>query len=205
MKFLFIDTETHSLDDSRPVEYGAVLLMRHRSKDRTRLATLSSLVRPAGWVISKGAREVHGITMADCRQNGHDLVNVYRQFCQLVRVADVLVGHNLRFDMINIERDAKYLRHSKPVWPLLRYDTMRELTNYCALPYARDSKSRPFQPYKLPRLSELYQCIFNASMPKAHRALDDCLATADCFFALLDAGMISESRFASSTSFKEVV
>lgn len=192
MKFLFVDTETHSLDDARPVEYGAVLLMRHRSKDRTRLATLSSLVRPAGWVISKGARDVHGITMSDCRQNGHNLVDVYRQFCQLSRTADVIVGHNLRFDMTNIERDARYLKCSVPEWPRLRYDTMRELATYCCLPKPRG--------YRWPKLEELYECVFNKGMPVAHRALDDCLATADCFFALLDAGMISESRFASTTS-----
>jgi DNA polymerase III epsilon subunit-like protein len=193
MKFLFIDTETHSLKQPRPVEYGALLM----SLEGKRLASLSSLVRPSGWVIEPSAEAVHKISMAQCRQHGHLLVDVYRQFTSILRMADVLVGHNLNFDISNIERDYEYLSRyrsdmPKLYWPEMKYCTMRSLTNYCALPY---TGGRRYTVYKWPKLEELYECVFNKEMPYGHRAIDDCKFTADCFFALLKAGIITQSKF----------
>lgn len=198
MRFLFIDTETTDLRQRRCVEIGAALFVWDGRTSR-RIQTLSSLIQPTGWVISKEAREVHGISMADCRMHGKPLADVMRQFLALSACADVLVGHNLKFDVENIERDHVAVKIQRPdmpglMWPPARYCTMRELTSYCALPQP-GAHHRRWQVYKWPRLEELYRLVFRREMPEGHRALDDCLFTAECFFALLGAGIISQNRF----------
>lgn len=62
---------------------------------------------------------------------------------------------------------------------------MMSSTNFCKLPNPSGRKG-----YKWPKLTELYNVLFEEEMEDAHDAMGDVTALAKCFFALKDKGII---------------
>lgn len=117
--------------------------------------------------------EIHGITK-EISDNGYDIGEIIDIFLEDVKKCDVLVGHNLQFDlnMVEIElnrlglEDAIDMMYSKKY-----FDTMREGKLYL--------KERKF-----PKLQELYTKLFNTSFQNAHNALYDVKATLRCYLQI---------------------
>lgn len=134
------------------------------------------LIQPAGWTITRRAREVHGISTAYAAEHGVPLRPVLEGFAAAVRQAEQLVAHNIDFDASVV--GAEFLRAGlENLLPKKRRRcTMKETTDYCRLPGRRG--------YKWPTLTELHEHLFGEPFAGAHSATADCLACLRCFLEL---------------------
>ncbi len=136
------------------------------------------IIKPEGFIIPYSAEKIHGISTARAMNEGVELIKVMHEFAEDIGKANLLVGHNIEFD-INIVA-AEFLRTGiKNEFPeKLKLCTKVESTDFCALPGGKRGK------FKWPNLKELYTCLFNGQFPEAHNAAYDVEATARCFFEL---------------------
>jgi DNA polymerase-3 subunit alpha len=147
------------------------------------------IVRPDGFTIPFNATKVHGITTEYALENGHPIEHVLSTFSNVLKRANILVGHNLNFDITVL--GVEYLRYgledSLEVMPVL--DTCTEDTAaLCCLPGGKGGK------FKLPNLAELHMHLFGESFDEAHNAAADVEATARCFLELLRIGSFSPGQ-----------
>jgi len=147
----------------------------------------SSIVKPDGFVISPEVVCVHGITTELAEKNGRPLNKVLSDFISDAKKIDtIFIGHNISFD-INIiaaelfrlgfsidDINDDFINHQKIC-------TMQASTEFCGI-HARRG-------FKWPTLSELYLKLFGNEFD-AHHAKNDVEATAKCFFALKNLGVI---------------
>jgi DNA polymerase-3 subunit epsilon len=134
-----------------------------------------------GVIIGDESISFHGITNERSRDEGIDIVDALREFTDAASTVDMVIAHNLEFDlkMIYIER----LRHGvNPVLPdnVKLHCTMKDQTSIdlCKLP----SKYR--RGYKYPTLTELHQKLFEEPPANAHNSLYDVLATQRCYLKM---------------------
>lgn len=144
------------------------------------------VIRPDGFDIPFNAAKVHGITTAVAEHYGQPLAEALDHFNQAVAKADFLVGHNLRFDL-NI-MGAEYLRAERdnPLEGKKVLDTGEHTRDYCQLPGGKGGG------YKMPRLEELHEKLFNERFAEAHNAAADVEATARTFFEALRRRIFSD-------------
>ncbi len=147
------------------------------------------LIKPENFTIPYSAEQIHGISTQLATEKGKKLDAVLDAFNTALKKADFIVGHNIEFDR-NI-MGAEFFRKTKPT-PLMempKLDTNTEATaNLCQLPGGRGGR------YKLPKLGELYNFLFQESFSEAHNATADVEATARAFFELIRRGIFSESE-----------
>ena len=130
---------------------------------------------------------IHGISTEKATKEGIPLAEAVQLFDDALAKASYLVGHNLEYDIRLLKEE--YERLKKPCRlgdNLPVRDTMYEGTDYTAI----QGKGRR---YKYPKLTELYEKIFGRAFPSAHDAAFDVAATAACFFALLEKGVLAPS------------
>lgn len=116
---------------------------------------------------------IHGIT-TEMSQKGYYFGEIIDIFIEDLCKCDIIVGHNLNYDLNALEvelyrlqrfEDIEYL-YSKPY-----FDTMKksiELLNY----------------HKYPKLQDLYYKFFNHYFDNAHNAIEDVRATLSCYLKL---------------------
>lgn len=178
--FLFFDTETtgiynnklgYSHSDQPDVVQLAALLT---DSDLNTKAQLNCLIAPKLFKeIPEGAQKAHGISYEDCVRFGVEPEAAIALFEDLAVCADVLVGHNIPFD-ISLLRTMDYrIFATKPGSCFLdthggeQFCTMRAMTDICKLPGKRGFG------YKWPTLTECWQHMFNEPLPGAHDAMID--------------------------------
>ena len=189
--YLFFDVETtglplsysapvHRLDNWPRVVQLAWMLFEH--KDLVDKA--DHIIKPEGFIIPADAVRIHGITTKTAIEKGVGLTDALALFLSAVKRADVIVAHNIDFD-INIV-GAELLRKELDIsfFDKPRYCTMKSTARICGIPGNRG--------YKWPKLSELYKCLFNKTFDDAHDASADVEVCAKCFFKLLDLGYIKK-------------
>jgi len=197
-KILFFDTETSGFikkalsaehpDQAWAVQIGAILA----DKDKD-LAKMNTIIKANGRSMNPFAQEVHGISVERADAEGVEELEAAEEFGLLLRQADLMVCHNLAFDI-------KYVRHmmernaddlsdearSAFYLDLPGYCTMQDkaVVNFCGL---INKAGRP----KWPKLIELHEKLFEETFDAQHDAFADITATKRCFFALLDLGIIT--------------
>lgn len=201
MKFtvLFLDTETNGLPKKRTAStadynawpqivqlaYKYVELDSSDTRFFREIQTVNTLIKPEEpfeW--SKEAESIHNIRESEVRK-GEAGMNVYSLLKTALRSTDVLIAHNLDFDLPIML--AQFHRHgliSGDNWlPKNQFCTMRHTTGLCKIPskfFKRDD------PYKYPRLSELHTFLFGVAPSGAeHDALFDVETLIHCFKELL--------------------
>lgn len=146
------------------------------------LSKEASLILPDNFVIPEESIKIHNISNALAKEEGLPLNTVLLSFLEAVKTADVLVAHNIEFDMkvlcSELARqkrldDIQILQHKR------NFCTMLTGTSVCQIP-------SPYGNYKWPSLAELYRKLLGTEMGQAHRAMFDVEATASCFFKLLE-------------------
>jgi DNA polymerase-3 subunit alpha len=138
------------------------------------------IIKPEGFDIPFKAEKVHGISTRRALEEGHDLKEVLALFQTDLKKTNVLVGHNIEFDISII--GAEFIRQSVETSSLLalqKIDTGLVSIDYCQLPGGMGGK------LKMPRLDELYGKLFGKKSEDAHDASYDVAATARCFFELI--------------------
>jgi len=184
---LFFDTETTGfvktglhlghIEQPRIVQLAAVLTDEHGKE----LSSLNSIIEPEDFEIPEEATKVHGITTEYARKYGADIKGALGMFMILATKADLLVCHNVAFDlaMIQIELVRKPMgipaAESLKQFPV--YCTMKESTNVCKIPKASGG-------YKWPKLSEAYRHAFGKDFDGAHDAMADTRAMKELYFWL---------------------
>lgn len=128
--------------------------------------------------IESGAQAVHGIDYMTCEKLGVSRKTAAAMFLNYARRADVLVGHNLDFDLRVVQ--TAFIRESVP-WKELsnkgRFCTMQESTEICRIP----SQYREGE-YKWPKLIEAYKILVDESgFDGAHDALVDVKACVEIY------------------------
>ncbi len=186
--YLIFDTETTGVphNKSAPLtdleNWPRLVQIAWQLHDQTGklLSQHSYIVKPDGFDIPFKAEKVHGISTRRALEEGRDGRQVLDAFVADLSKTQVLVGHNIEFD-INII-GAELIRQTKDTAPLLqieKVDTGIVSIDYCQLPGGLGGK------LKMPRLSELHEKLFGKNFEDAHDASYDVAATARCFFELI--------------------
>jgi DNA polymerase-3 subunit epsilon len=193
---LFLDTETtglvqESLPHDHPAQPHLVQLGCLLTDDdgRTR-ATVDLIVKPEGYVIPKGASDVHGVTQEIALRCGLPLVLVVGVFVNLRARADVIVAHNLPFDervmATAIHRTGKRVTLPSPVQRVCTVELAEPILKIPPTPkmLAAGMTDR----FKRPNLKECYKFFFDEELVGAHNAVVDAGACAKVYFQIKSRG-----------------
>jgi len=204
---LVLDTETTGLYDFRlPPDHEAQphlvqLAFSFTDDNGTERASFKSIVQPIGSSgpieVPKGASDVHGITTEIAHQQGlwpTAALYIWDRFAQM---ADVIVAHNLKFDMAVIE--ANWLRHNparKTGVPNIndrvkgaRFCTMEAAAPIINLPPTERMLAAGFNKPKPPKLEEAVRFFFNEALDGAHDAMVDVVACRRVYLHLKSKGL----------------
>lgn len=143
----------------------------------------SRIIKPEGYKIPENSSAIHGITTELANNEGMSLETVLKVFVSEYDRADIIVGHNIDFD-INVI-DAELFRKSMPLLSYKPTYCTKEIgTPVCKIPKGFDDG------YKWPTLQELYRHLFGRDFTGAHNAESDVEATKQCFFEMKECGYI---------------
>ncbi len=195
MHYLFFDTETTGMPDDfdapvtdtdnwpRVVQIAWV----HVSTDPYRIGrTLSYIIRPDGFTIPRDAATIHGITTERAEAEGYPRGEVLEAFSKAVGVSDVLVAHNMSFDLPVVGAELVRLRGTNILQDMPTICTKEASTDFCKIPFPGGGRG-----YKWPKLQELHDTLFGERFDDAHDAGADVEAGARCFLELLNRGVVS--------------
>lgn len=196
---LFFDTETTGFphkhkpvdhpDQPHVIQLAAILA----EESGNVISSFSFLIDPGvenGVRIPSGAQAVHGIDEEKLWRFGHHPIDVLSAFDSLYARADLIVGHNLDFD---VEMMLIALSRHKAMWKWFegpikeRFCTMKELTDICRIPATR-SVTTGRGGYKWPKLGEAYKHFFGEELTGAHDAMNDVRACMRIYFRLKEGG-----------------
>lgn len=148
-------------------------------------------IMPGGFLIDQGpiaaepkALETNGLRPADWQRHGVSPSLAVSTFGQLVLRADLLVGHNVEFDVLIMLIAAAKLGKEEALRGALkdkpRFCTKEHSTSICRIPNDKSWGG----PYKWPKLAEAYEFFFKMPPVAAHRALKDVRTTWDLYWAI---------------------
>lgn len=182
---LFFDTETSGMykfkkpfdDPSQPwiVQIGFILSDRDIIYQEGNL-----LIHADKRSIEPDAESVHHISAKDSERSGLPEPLVMEVMMQLLRSADLIVCHNIGFDVKVLASNMSKYYHKLPdkiTNSKFHYCTMIKGTPLCKLP-------GKFGNYKWPKLQELYMHLFGLELLGAHDALTDARATMSCYYEM---------------------
>jgi DNA polymerase III subunit epsilon len=182
--FLFFDTETTGLplnwkapiSDSknwpRLVQIAWILF----DCEGNRISAKDHIIKPEGFTIPKEASRIHGITNDIAINKGIDLKEVLYLFNKEIDIANILVGHNISFDLKVVLAEMFRRNIKSDIDKIHKICTMEASTDFCKLPGNYG--------YKWPKLSELHFKLFGSDFEEAHNASVDIEITAKCFWRL---------------------
>jgi DNA polymerase III epsilon subunit-like protein len=174
---LFLDTETTGLDigKDRIVQLSTRLVLPNGSQD------YNQLVRPRNFVIPATATRIHGITYQVASLHGTPITQVLENLSRQIEQADIIVGHNVEYDISIIIAEAKRSGYHDLVatltHPRFGLDAGRRVA-ICTQRLAADflrflGKSPSFSNTKL---ATVYQQLFLEELVGAHDAMIDVIA-----------------------------
>ena len=196
-KVLFFDTETSGFlkkalaaddpDQSWTVQIGAIL-----ATSKKELGKMNTLIQANGREINYHAEKIHGISVDKADEEGVTEVDAAEEFGLLLRQADLIVCHNFDFDWAFVYQLLE--RTIDDVSDEARSAFYLDVPHFCTM---KDKAVKQFVQaknvkgnLKWPKLIELHEKLFNKGFDGAHDAFADITATKDCFFALVDRGII---------------
>lgn len=170
-KILFFDCETTGFSSQARVVQLAWIC---QNADGETIGEHSHVIKPDGFDIPEKTTAIHGISTQEALDGGDDLKEVINSFLSYALSADLLVGHNVAFDirMIQQELDRGWMHDIKSIESVC---TMKKATKFCG---------------KKPKLQKLYEKLFCEQFENAHDALADVRATARCYWELKNLGII---------------
>jgi DNA polymerase-3 subunit alpha len=207
MRFLVFDTETTGLPKSKYsdpkniydwpyiVQFSYIIYdLREHSIEKI----VDRIIKiPSDVAISEESSRIHCITKNDTEERGLPIDEIIYEFINDFKTADVVVGHNLGFDinvltaemyrlsksmeddetkMLDLLRKIKIVNDKKKI-----YCTMKESGVICNIKaFTKTNKEY----IKFPTLSELHSHLFGYVPRNLHNSLNDVMVTARCFAKL---------------------
>lgn len=178
MKYLFFDTETTGLPKNYKAPYTnldnwpRVVQLSWLISENSKIIKESDNIIKVNFPIPVEASQVHGITNQVSNERGRDLSSVLNEILTDIEMSDVLVCHNLSFDLAILQSELLRADMNHEVAKKM-FCTMKSAVDYCKLPGNYG--------FKWPRLEELYNICFQEKLENAHDAMVDVKATFRCF------------------------
>ena len=203
MRTLFFDTETNGLPKSwnaspyKTDNWPVILTLAWQLWDLTGDDSITFVSKgdylispPPSVVWDAEAQTIHGIARDHAVAHGRPAAEVLPEFVALVRSVDLIVAHNMAFDKTVLICEMIRLNPTLRMdwWPRFEYCTCEGTKALCALPPAPGKKPpRPSDPYKKPKLVELYRYLFPGAPAEFpfHSAAGDTECLTQCFLELL--------------------
>lgn len=196
-RVLFLDTETSGLPpDKAPIEFSgnpvpievASVLCESDTPDSKR-NVYQSYVDFRDVPIDAGAAKAHGITRATLEALGRPPIGVMNKLIGDLAAADVLVGHNILFDVkmlqIHAHRTGQLDKLQEQIARIDVRCTLKLSQPILRLPPTARQVAAGFgNTYKSPNLGEAFRFFFGRDFTGAHGALADCLAARDVYYAI---------------------
>ena len=194
-RLLFFDTETNGL----PIDYAATSANLNNWPRLVQLSWIitdsiggiskvgNHIIKPEGFIIGSSQR-VHGITQKKAMEEGDDLKTVLQEFVKDINSAQMIIGHNVEFDMKIVGAELLRSGYYDIFEGKHYFCTMKNTIDYCCLPGGHKGP-------KYPKLQELHSILFGKEYDNAHDSLDDVYATKSCYFELLNRNLIPKERF----------
>jgi len=209
MRVLVFDTETTGLPKSKTMNPDTLNLWPHTvqfsyviydTNLNDIIVSNDSIVKLKDEItIPEDSIKIHGITNESSHKNGINIELILNEFFSHLRNVDLLVGHNISFDinMIKVEllrfiydtksnisenevKDYKYNLHF-----LTNYKniccTLQESIDLCNIK-AIDKFGKEY--IKFPKLLELHQKLFESTPNNLHNSFNDILITLRCYMKL---------------------
>lgn len=183
--FLFFDTETTGLPKNWKASYKELNNWPRLVQIAWIIADVNGsiieqnnyFIKPSGFSIPEAATKIHKISTQKALQYGQELDFVLNHFNDCVNKSDAIIAHNLSFDLNVMASEMFRSNINSDILDKEQICTMESTINFCKLPGNYG--------YKYPKLSELYQKLFQSAIDEAHDASVDIKATFRCFYELL--------------------
>jgi DNA polymerase III epsilon subunit-like protein len=209
MRVLVFDTETTGLPKSKIINPDTLNLWPHIVQFsyviydtvlNDIVETCDSIVKlEDGITIPEDSTKIHGITDEISKKNGIEIDLILEDFFYHLRNIDLLVGHNVLFDinMIKVELlriiYENHLNITDDEIKTIKYN-LHFLTNYknicCTLQSSIElcnikAINKFGKEYiKFPKLLELHQKLFESTPNNLHNSFNDILVTLRCYMKL---------------------
>lgn len=149
---------------------------------KTLLSQGDLIIKPDGFEIPKQASDVHGITTEMALEKGVDLKKAVYYFLGACKMADIIVGHNVNYDMHVVGAELIRSYGKDYIEKLPTADTMLSSIDLCKIPGKYG--------FKYPKLMELHNVLFGCDFDNAHNSFADISATEKCYWELKNRGLI---------------
>lgn len=205
MRIVVFDTETTGLPKSKIISPDTLNQWPHivqfsfviyDTELNDIVVAIDNIVKltDTGIVISEDSIKLHGITHEISQTKGVKLSKLLHMFCTYLKNVDVLVGHNVSFDinLVKIEilrliysshiSDDKIIKYKNNLHVLTNftnvYCTMQNAIELCGIKLT-DKFGKEYN--KFPKLLELHQKLFNSVPNNLHNSFNDILITLRCY------------------------
>jgi DNA polymerase III epsilon subunit-like protein len=207
MKFLVFDTETTGLPKTKYInpttlEYWPhIVQFSYVVYDSSLNEIIESndfiIKMPENILIPEESSQIHGITNNISNEKGVSLTFALNEFFNSLKNVDILVGHNINFDINMIKVSLLRIINDKSYSPqqikqykenfhyILNYNkivcTLKDSISFCNINLI-DKNGKSYLKY--PKLSELHEKLFNKTPNNLHNSFYDVLVTLRCFMKL---------------------
>jgi DNA polymerase-3 subunit epsilon len=180
---LFIDTETSdipvdlnkSYSEASNWPFAVQISWCVYNKSGKKIKAQSYFINNRDILVSVSSLKIHGITKQMLRDYGVSRKTVLQMLQNdVAQYKPLLVGHFLELDYHIVGADAFREKILNP---------LQGLATFCIMLATKHLVKNPRTNYL--KLGVLYEQLFHQSFSNQHNALNDALATADCFFELV--------------------
>ena len=221
MKIIVFDTETSGLPKSKIISPNTIHLwpfivqfsyIIFDTETNVILKSYDAIVKVKPYnVISKDSIKFHGITQEMSELKGINIDTVLFTFISDIANADMIVAHNVEFDlnmirveMLRLEQGALanlelelQLRKAIIEDQTNFYCTMRESVDLCKI----EKENSRGTYYKFPTLTELHKHLFAVEPKHLHNSFHDILCTIRCFIKI----KYNQDIVEQNSEFKELI
>jgi DNA polymerase-3 subunit alpha len=156
------------------------------------------IIKPEGFDIPFNASKIHGISTERALKTGQELTFVLNEFNKALSQAKFVIGHNVNFDLNIVGAEFHRTGIASNMMEMNKLDSCSEATaTLCQIPGGRGGK------FKLPKLQELHQFLFQEEFAEAHNASADVEATARCFLELIRKKVLTLSELQQEKGYFE--
>ena len=208
MRVLVFDTETTGLPKSKIINPDTLNLWPHvvqfsfvvyDTSINDIIKSCDSIVKlDKDVIIPEETTKIHGITNKISRIKGIKFETILDEFFYSLRNVDILVGHNISFDINMVKVEILRLIYSNEIendktkykYALYFLTNFKNICCTCSLKDSVDlcnittfdKKGNPYLKY--PKLIELHEKLFQSVPNNLHNSFNDILVTLRCFMKL---------------------
>lgn len=173
---MFFDTETTTniSYQARLVELGYYIIDLKTNKA---IKKYNQIIKPENFMIPDDAINVHKITNEKAHNEGIDVNISLKDFKEDLKNVDIIMAHNLMYDVQVIFNECTINNHHNLKNLLLNKD------KYCSLKLAKKKIAK--ENIKSYKLTDVYEKIFNKPTPEKHRAKYDAKVCGNCVIGIM--------------------